>query len=99
VLKLEPPSEHDGLPRVVGEPEYVVATEGTWHVHNGGWSPDSKRLVYTRDMGYGDIYELVERRLKSASYRTRLGQALEMPHLTASGGYRLRGSFSLGFPS
>ncbi len=62
VLKLEPPSEPGGLPRAVGEPEYVVATKGTWHVHNGGWSADSKQLVYTRDMDYGDIYELVERR-------------------------------------
>jgi Tol biopolymer transport system component len=62
VLKLEPPSEPGGLPRAVGEPEYVVATTGTWHVHNGGWSADSKQLVYTRDMDYGDIFELVERR-------------------------------------
>jgi Tol biopolymer transport system component len=62
VLKLEPPSDSDGLPTAVGEPEYVVPTEGTWHVHNGGWSPDSKKLVYTHDQDYGDIYELVERR-------------------------------------
>ena len=62
VLKLEPSSEPGGLPRAVGEPEYVVATTGTWHVHNGGWSADSKQIVYTRDMDYGDIFELVERR-------------------------------------
>jgi TolB protein len=62
VLKLEPPSDPEGLPRAVGEPEYVVQTEGTWHAHNGGWSADSKQLVYTRDMDYGDIFELVERR-------------------------------------
>jgi Tol biopolymer transport system component len=62
VLKLEPPSEPGGLPRAVGEPEYVVSTEGTWHVHNGGWSADSKSIVYTQDKDYGDIYELVERR-------------------------------------
>jgi len=60
VLQLEPSS--DGLPRAVGEPRYVVETTGTWHVHNGGWSADSKRIVYTRDMDYGDIFELVERR-------------------------------------
>jgi len=59
VLQLEPSS--DGLPHAVGEPRYVVETTGTWHVHNGGWSPDSKQLVYTRDMDYGDIFELVER--------------------------------------
>jgi Tol biopolymer transport system component len=62
VLKLEAPSDPDGLPRAVGEPEYVVPTEGSWHVHNGGWSPDSQRLVYTQDEDYGDIYELVEKR-------------------------------------
>ena len=60
VLKLRPPSDPDGLPTAVGEPEYVVPTEGTWHVHNGGWSPDSKKLVYTHDQDYGNIYELVE---------------------------------------
>jgi len=62
VLRLEAPSGPDGLPRAVGEPRYVVASEGSWHVHNGGWSPDSKRIVYTHDRDYGDIYELVERR-------------------------------------
>jgi hypothetical protein len=60
VLKLRAPSAPDGLPTAVGEPEYVVPTEGTWHVHNGGWSPDSKRIVYTHDQDYGDIYELTE---------------------------------------
>jgi len=62
VLKLEAPADADGLPRALGEPELVVRTEGTWHVHNGGWSADSKRLVYTQDEDYGDIFELVERR-------------------------------------
>jgi Tol biopolymer transport system component len=62
VLKLEPPSDPDGLPTAVGEPEYVLPPEDTWHVHNGGWSPDSKKLVYTHDQDYGDIYELVESR-------------------------------------
>ncbi len=61
LLKLEPPADPRGLPRAAGEPEYVVRTEDGWHVHNGGWSPDSKSLVYTRDKDYGDIYELVER--------------------------------------
>ena len=62
VLGLEPPTEPGGLPRVVGDPRYVVETTGTWHVHNGGWSADSEQLVYTRDMDYGDIFELVESR-------------------------------------
>ena len=60
VLKLEPPSDPNGLPRALGEPEYVARSQGTWHVHNGGWSPDSKSLVYTQDKDYSDIYELVE---------------------------------------
>jgi TolB protein len=59
VLQLEQSS--DGLPLAVGEPRYVVATSETWHVHNGGWSADSTRVVYTQDLDYGDIYELVER--------------------------------------
>jgi hypothetical protein len=61
LLRLERPSKPDGLPRVSGEPEYLTRSAGTWHVHNGGWSADSKSLVYTRDMDYGDIY-LLERR-------------------------------------
>jgi len=61
VLKLKPPSEPGGLPQAIGEPKYVVPTEGTWHIHNGGWSADSKQLVYTQDKDYGDIYELVEK--------------------------------------
>jgi len=61
LLKLETPSTADGLPRAVGEPEHVVRAGGAWHVHNGGWSPDSERLVYTHDRDYGDIYELVKR--------------------------------------
>jgi Tol biopolymer transport system component len=61
VLNLEPSSDADGLPGAVGEPEYVVPTEGSWHVHNGGWSPDSKRIVYVHDQDHGDLYELVEK--------------------------------------
>jgi Tol biopolymer transport system component len=61
VLSLEPPADADGLPRAIGEPEYVVATEGSWHVHNGGWSPDSKKIVYMHDRDYGNIYELREK--------------------------------------
>ena len=61
VLRLKPPSDANGLPTAVGEPEYVVQAEGSWHVHNGGWSPDSKRIVYMHDQDYGDIYELREK--------------------------------------
>jgi len=62
VLRLAAPSDPDGLPRALGEPAYLARPQGTWHVHNGGWSPDSKRLVYTQDTDYGDIYELVKTR-------------------------------------
>jgi len=59
LLKLEAPSDPHGLPRAAGGPENLVPAEGAWHVHNGGWSPDSKSIVYTRDQDYGDLYELV----------------------------------------
>ncbi|MCZ6649789.1 MAG: protein kinase [Acidobacteria bacterium] len=62
VLKLAAPSEPEDLPRALGEPEYLVPVEGTWHVHNGGWSADSRQLVYTRDLDYGDVFELVEKK-------------------------------------
>jgi hypothetical protein len=61
-LRLDPTSKPGGLPNAIGEPEYLVPAERTWHVHNGGWSADSKTLVYTRDMDFGNLYELVERR-------------------------------------
>ena len=61
VLRLQRPAGPDELPSAIGVPEIVVRAEENRHVHNGGWSPDSKRLIYTQDMDYGDIYELVER--------------------------------------
>lgn len=61
-LKLEPPSQPHDLPKVLGKPKYVVASQDFWHVHKGGWSPDSKSFVYTRDQDYGDLYELVAKR-------------------------------------
>ena len=60
VLRLELPLDLHGLPRALGEPEYLVQSHGTWHIHNGGWSPDSKSIVYTQDKDYSDIYELLE---------------------------------------
>jgi Tol biopolymer transport system component len=60
-LKLRPPADRRGLPEAVGEPELVVPAADGWHVHLGGWSPDSRSIVYTRDQDYGDIYELVKR--------------------------------------
>jgi len=61
-LRIEPPSAPGGWPHATGELEYVVPTEGTWHVHGGGWPAGSQSLIYTRDMDYGNVYELVERR-------------------------------------
>ena len=45
VLKLEQATDPLDPPRAVGEPKYVVRAEGSWHVHNGVWSSDSKSLV------------------------------------------------------
>ena len=61
VLKLALPSDPDGLPRAIGEPEYLIPADGTSHIHYASWSPDSKRLVYTKDTDYGDIFELEKR--------------------------------------
>jgi TolB protein len=60
-LKLRPPSPEsvDGLPTPEGEP--VQLTDGNYHVHNGGWSPDGKEIVYSRNIAEGNIY-VIERR-------------------------------------
>jgi serine/threonine protein kinase len=57
VLRLSPP-DASGLPGIAGEPEKITHGDGEWHVHNGGWSPDSKQVIYTRDTDTGDIYLL-----------------------------------------
>jgi Tol biopolymer transport system component len=56
LLRLAPPASPDQLPRPLGEPQQLTSGESAWHVHNGGWSPDSKAVVYTRDLDSGDIY-------------------------------------------
>jgi hypothetical protein len=48
------------LPRPVGKPDVVTHGEGKWHVHNGGWSPDSKQVIDTRDTDSGDVYLIEE---------------------------------------
>jgi Tol biopolymer transport system component len=58
VLRLAPPASPEGLPRPVGEPRQLTHGGATWHVHNGGWSPDGKAIVYTRDADSGDIYAI-----------------------------------------
>jgi len=61
-LELVPPAEPGGLPTARGEPEEIVRPEGRWHVHHGGWAPDSKSVVYIHDADYANIYELIEQR-------------------------------------
>jgi serine/threonine protein kinase/WD40 repeat protein len=60
-LKLRPPSPEsvDGLPTPEGQP--VQLTDGDYHVHNGGWSPDGKEIVYTRATDEGNIYVIEPR--------------------------------------
>ncbi len=55
-LKLRPPERTDGLPSPAGQPIQLTEGYGKYHVHNGGWSPDGKQIVYTRDVDAGDIY-------------------------------------------
>ena len=62
VLELVAPEEAGGLPVARGEPEEIVRPEARWHVHHGGWAPDSKSAVYVHDADRGNIYELVEQR-------------------------------------
>jgi Tol biopolymer transport system component len=56
LLRLARP-EGPGLPRAMGEPQpLALISTGASHVHAGGWSPDSKWIVYTRDVDQGDLY-------------------------------------------
>jgi Tol biopolymer transport system component/predicted Ser/Thr protein kinase len=56
LLRLAPPAAPVGLPSAVGAPQPLVLPTGASHVHAGGWSPDSKWIVYTRDVDQGDLY-------------------------------------------
>jgi Tol biopolymer transport system component len=58
VLPLAPPAAPGDLPRAAGAPRAVTHGEGRWHVHNGGWLPDSQGVIYTRDTDSSDIYLL-----------------------------------------
>jgi Tol biopolymer transport system component len=57
-LRLQAPAEPGGLPSAAGPPEKITHGEGFWHVHNGGWSPDGRSVVFTRDTDTGDVYVL-----------------------------------------
>jgi Tol biopolymer transport system component/serine/threonine protein kinase len=56
LLRLTPPVAPVGLPSAVGTPQPLTLPTGASHVHTGGWSPDSKWIVYTRDVDQGDLY-------------------------------------------
>jgi Tol biopolymer transport system component len=56
VLRLTPPATPAGLPRAVGAPQPLTLPTGPSHVHTGGWSPDGKWIVATRDVDQGDLY-------------------------------------------
>jgi Tol biopolymer transport system component/predicted Ser/Thr protein kinase len=63
-LKLRPPAPDsaDGLPTPEGQPVQLTDGYGDYHVHNGGWSPDGREIVYTRDLDAGDIYVIEPRK-------------------------------------
>jgi Tol biopolymer transport system component/tRNA A-37 threonylcarbamoyl transferase component Bud32 len=48
----------DGMPVRNGDPTQITNGRSLWHVHKGGWSPDGKTIVYTRDADQGDIYTI-----------------------------------------
>ena len=58
VLRLEPPARPGGLPTASGPPVPLYSLDQQWHVHNGGWSGNSKRLLFTWDRDYADIFVL-----------------------------------------
>jgi hypothetical protein len=62
LLRLESSSDPTGLPTAPSEPEYLIRVGNSWHVHHGGWSSDSSKVVYIHDEDYADIYELVEQK-------------------------------------
>jgi len=55
-LRLMPPATPAGLPRMVGAPQPLTLPAGASHVHSGGWSPDGRWIVFTRDVDQGDLY-------------------------------------------
>jgi Tol biopolymer transport system component len=56
LLRLAPPESPGGLPQPIADPVPLTDGRGLWHTHSGGWSPDGKALVYTRDTDNHDIY-------------------------------------------
>jgi serine/threonine-protein kinase len=62
LLPLTATTQPDQLPGVAGEPQRLTFGNGVWHAHSGGWAPDSKNVVYSRDRDFGDIYVIEPRR-------------------------------------
>ena len=56
LIRLAVPESQSELPQSVGEPQQVTNGEGSWHVHNGGFTPNGESVVYTRDADQGDLY-------------------------------------------
>jgi Tol biopolymer transport system component len=47
LLRLVRPASPGELPSRLGDPEQLTEGQGVWHVHIGGWSPDSKEMSIT----------------------------------------------------
>lgn len=39
-------------------PNVFLSGKGGWHPHNGGWTPDGKQILYSKDTDEGDLYIL-----------------------------------------
>jgi Tol biopolymer transport system component/DNA-binding winged helix-turn-helix (wHTH) protein len=56
LLRLAAGGGRFGLPQPLGKPMRLVAMAGGGYPRNGGWSPDGKAIVYTRERHDADIY-------------------------------------------
>ena len=56
------PTTPDQLPRTEGDARQITFGKGQWHAHAGGWTPDGRAVVYSRDRDFGDIFLIESRR-------------------------------------
>jgi Tol biopolymer transport system component len=56
LLRLDPGSQTARLPKPVGKPAKIVSVSSGGYPRNGGWSPDGKAIVYTRERHDADVY-------------------------------------------